>query len=149
MRKKKGRINGILFELCCDLKTVKIQTLLRQHFCSDRTIKLPKKHQQTDVYFDSFSSAEILIAAAVRRLWRCSFSPLGKDLRELQRAVGYRWDEVEGRGPQVGALDELVQTLQQIVYDSWGVTRYQHVASCPDRHGYRSTQMRQGRSLSK
>lgn len=38
-------------------------------------------------------------------------SPLSKDLRELQGAVGDRGDEVEGGGTQVGTVDELVQAL--------------------------------------
>lgn len=53
-----------------------------------------------------------------------SSSPLSEDLRELQRAVGDGRDEVEGRGPQVGALDELVQTLQQVIYHPGRVARH-------------------------
>lgn len=66
--------------------------------------------------------------------WAIS-SPLCEDLRELQRAVGDGRDEVEGRGAQVGALDELVQTLQQIIDHTRGVTGHQHVAPRSDRHG--------------
>lgn len=66
-----------------------------------------------------------------------SISPFSEDLRELQRAVGDGGDEVEGRGPQVGAVDELVQTLQQVVDHPRGVAGHQHIASCSNRHGYR------------
>lgn len=43
--------------------------------------------------------------------------PFGKDLRELQRAVGHGGDEVERGGSQVSRVHELIQTLQQVVDD--------------------------------
>lgn len=71
------------------------------------------------------------------RFW--SRLPLCENLRELQRAVGDRWDEVEGRGAQVCAVYELIQTLQEVVNDSRGVAGHQHISSRPDRHGCRSS----------
>ena len=62
--------------------------------------------------------------------------PLGEDLGELQGAVGDGGDEVEGRAAQVGAVDELVQALQQVVDHPRRVAGHQHVAPRADRHGY-------------
>lgn len=62
-------------------------------------------------------------------------APLGEDLRELQRAVGHRRDEVERRGAQVGRIDELVQALQQVVNHPRRVAGDQHVTPSADRHG--------------
>lgn len=61
--------------------------------------------------------------------------PFGKDLRELQRAVGHGGDEVERGGSQVSRVHELIQTLQQVVDDPRGITRDQHVPAGTDRHG--------------